>query len=85
MTPTIHADDPLSVGPPYVFASFDELFIVVRVCQVIGVTGLCCGGYCLAADSRPSKVISKALSAAFQRLDQRLRPVPLGSGLITAR
>jgi len=31
MTPTIHADDPLSAGPPYVFASFDELFTVLHV------------------------------------------------------
>jgi len=31
MTTTIHADGPLSVGPPYVFASFDELFIVLHV------------------------------------------------------
>jgi hypothetical protein len=30
------------------------------------------------ADRRPSKVISKAFSAAFQRLDQRWRAVPLG-------
>ncbi len=31
MTPTIHADGPLSAGPPYVFASFDELFTVLHV------------------------------------------------------
>jgi len=31
MTTTIHADGPLYVGPPYVFASFDELFTVLRV------------------------------------------------------
>jgi hypothetical protein len=37
------------------------------------------------AVSRPSKVMSKALSAAFQRMVQRVRPVPLGSRLITAR
>jgi len=36
MTTTIHADDPLSVGPPYVFASFDELFTVLPV-LVVGV------------------------------------------------
>jgi hypothetical protein len=29
------------------------------------------------ADSRPSKVMSKAFNAAFQRLDQRLRPLPV--------
>ncbi len=34
MTPTIHADDPLSAGPPYVFASFDELFTVLHVLVV---------------------------------------------------
>ncbi|WP_353963846.1 transposase [Streptomyces sp. NBC_01242] len=37
------------------------------------------------AVSRPSKVMSKAWSAAFQRMVQRLLPVPLGSRLITAR
>ena len=39
------------------------------VCQINGVTGSC--GYLRPADRRPSKVISKALRAAFQRLDQR--------------
>lgn len=33
----------------------------------------------MAADRRPSKVTSKALSAVFQRLDQRCRPAPAGS------
>jgi len=37
------------------------------------------------ADSRPSKVISKAFKAAFHRLDQRCCPVPVGSRLMTAR
>ncbi len=36
MTTTIHADGPLYVGPPYVFASFDELFTVLHV-LVVGV------------------------------------------------
>jgi len=31
MTTTIHADDPLYVGPPYVFASFDEIVAVLHV------------------------------------------------------
>jgi len=31
MTTTIHADDPLYVGPPYVFASFDEIVTVLHV------------------------------------------------------
>jgi len=31
MTTTIHATGPLYVGPPYVFASFDELFTVLHV------------------------------------------------------
>jgi len=31
MTTTIHADGPLSVGPPYVFASFDEIVTVLHV------------------------------------------------------
>ncbi len=30
MTTTIHADGPLYVGPPYVFASFDEFFAVLH-------------------------------------------------------
>jgi len=34
MTTTIHADDPLSVGPPYVFASFDEIVTVLHVLVV---------------------------------------------------
>jgi len=36
MTTTIRADGPLYVGPPYVFASFDELFTVLHV-LVVGV------------------------------------------------
>jgi len=31
MTTTIHADGPLSAGPPYVFASFDEFVAVLHV------------------------------------------------------
>jgi len=31
MTTTIHADGPLYVGPPYVFASFDEFVAVLHV------------------------------------------------------
>ncbi len=34
MTTTIHADDPLSVGPPYASASFNELFTVLHVLAV---------------------------------------------------
>jgi len=30
MTTTIHADGPLYVGPPYVFASFDEIVAVLH-------------------------------------------------------
>src|SRR3954462_5864874 len=37
------------------------------------------------ADRRPSKVISKALSASFPRLDHRRRPRPVGSRLMIAR
>ncbi len=36
MTTTIHADGPLYVGPPSVFASFNELFTVLHV-LVVGV------------------------------------------------
>jgi hypothetical protein len=42
-------------------------------------------GYLPPADRRPSKVISKAFNAAFQRLDQRFCPAPVGSRLISAR
>jgi Rhodopirellula transposase DDE domain len=41
--------------------------------------------YLRPADSRPSKVISKAFRAAFQRLDQRCCPLPVGSRLMIAR
>jgi len=36
MSTTIHADDPLYAGPPYVFASFDEIVTVLHV-LVVGV------------------------------------------------
>ncbi len=36
MSTTIHADGPLYVGPPYVFASFDEIVTVLHV-LVVGV------------------------------------------------
>jgi hypothetical protein len=36
MSATIHADGPLYVGPPYVFASFDEIVTVLHV-LVVGV------------------------------------------------
>lgn len=54
------------------------------VCPVNGVTRSC-SGQLRAAVRRPSKAMSKALRAAFQRAIQRLRPVPVGSRLITAR
>jgi hypothetical protein len=41
--------------------------------------------YFLPALRRPSKVMSKALRAAFHRLLQRLRPRPVGSRLRTVR
>src|SRR5689334_7371092 len=34
---------------------------------------------------RPSKVMSNAFNAAFQRLDQRARPLPVGSRLVMVR
>ena len=40
--------------------------------------------YLRPADRRPSKAISKALRAGFQRMAQRLRPVPVGSKLMMA-
>jgi hypothetical protein len=44
---------------------------------------LCC--YLRPALRRPSKVMSKALRAAFHRLVHRLRPLPVGSRLMIAR
>jgi len=59
-------------------------FLEVRACQVNGVTDLFVRQF-RPADRRPSKVISKAFNAAFHRLDQRLRPRPVGSKLIVVR
>jgi len=42
-------------------------------------------GYLRPAERRPSKVMSKAFRAAFQRLVQRARPRPVGSRLIVVR
>src|SRR5918912_3803085 len=39
----------------------------------------------LAAATRPSKAMSKAFNAAFHRLDQRARPLPVGSRLQMVR
>ena len=41
--------------------------------------------YLLPALRRPSKVMSKALRAAFHRLVHRFRPFPVGSRLMIAR
>ncbi|WP_406414689.1 transposase [Streptomyces halstedii] len=49
-----------------------------RVCQKRGVTGVV-EGYWRAAERRPSKVISKAFRAVFQRMVQRAWPLPVGS------
>ncbi|HZE30884.1 MAG TPA: hypothetical protein VE198_05525, partial [Actinoallomurus sp.] len=57
----------------------------MRVCPVFGVTRSRDVGYFRPADRRPSKVMSKAFRAAFHRLVQRLRPLPVGSRLISAR
>lgn len=61
-----------------------ECPVVVWACQVNGVTDLFVRQF-RPADRRPSKVISKAFNAAFHRLDQRLRPRPVGSKLIVVR
>ena len=53
------------------------------VCQLKGVTDLDC--YLRPALRRPSKVMSKALRAAFHRLVHRLRLFPVGSRLMIAR
>jgi len=41
--------------------------------------------YRRAVEIRPSKVMSNAFRAAFHRLDQRARPLPVGSRLVTTR
>ena len=74
-------------------ASFDALFTAdgIRilatppqgVCQVNGVTSISFV-YFRPALRRPSKVMSKALRAAFHRLVHRLRPRPVGSRLMIA-
>ncbi len=53
------------------------------VCQVNGVTSISFV-YFRPALRRPSKVMSKALRAAFHRLVHRLRPRPVGSRLMIA-
>lgn len=62
---------------------------VQGVCQVNGVKALSCTYelkcYSYAADMRPSKAISRALSAGFQRLVHRVRPLPVGSRLRTVK
>lgn len=50
----------------------------VGVCQTSGVSRVV-EGYWRAAESRPSKVISKAFKAVFQRIVQRAWPLPVGS------
>ncbi|CAM5588087.1 DDE endonuclease OS=Kitasatospora aureofaciens OX=1894 GN=HS99_0008300 PE=4 SV=1 [Kitasatospora aureofaciens] len=54
-----------------------------RVCPANGVTQVDLY-YRRPMESRPSKVISKAFSAAFQRVVQRLRPAPVGSSAMMA-
>nr|BBK08013.1 hypothetical protein [Streptomyces sp. TP-A0584] len=44
----------------------------------------CWSGQWVAGVSRPSKWIWKAFSGAFQRMVQRLRPLPVGSSDISA-
>lgn len=66
-------------------ANFDLLRRrVLWVCQEIGATRLVVNSL-RPGERRPSKVISKALTAGFQRIVQRRRPCPVGSRLITAR
>lgn len=48
-----------------------------------GVTRLK-GNYLRPAARRPSKAISNAFRAGFQRMVQRLRPAPVGSRLMIA-
>ena len=55
-----------------------------RVCQLNGVTGLCCHA-ALGRLRRPSNRMSNALRACFHRWVQRALPLPVGSRVITAR
>lgn len=55
-----------------------------QVCKGFRGTRLC-GGQSRAAVRRPSKAMSKAFRAGFQRRPQRWRPLPEGSRLMTAR
>jgi len=76
MTTTIHADGPLSAGPPSVFASFDELFTVLHV-LVVGVFVLslvvACAAMAVAVFSvhpgcgpdRATKAVPLALAVSF--------------------
>ncbi len=76
MTTTIHADGPLSAGPPYVFASFDELFTVLHV-LVVAVFVLSLVAACAAmavavfsvhpgcGPSRAAKAVPLALVVSF--------------------
>jgi hypothetical protein len=54
-----------------------------RGCQLFGATEFWLI-YLRPAESRPSKAISKAFSAGFQRIDQRRCPAPVGSRLMIA-
>ena len=54
------------------------------VCQLNGVTGLCCQAV-LGLLRRPSNRMSNALRACFHRWVQRALPRPVGSSAMTAR
>ena len=60
-----------------------DLHVIVRVCQ-LGVTDFVLI-YFRPAERRPSKAMSKAFSAGFQRIDQRRCPAPVGSRLMMSR
>jgi hypothetical protein len=55
----------------------------------VGLSDFRCKRVChcqlLLRSIRPSKVIANAFSAAFQRVTQRARPLPLGSKLLIVR
>ncbi len=54
MTTTIHADGPLSVGPPYVFASFDEIVTVLHV-LVVACAAMVVAVFSVQPGCRPSR------------------------------
>ena len=69
---------------PNISVFVDDVLAAHGVCQLNGVTGLCCHA-ALGLERRPSNRMSNALSACFHRWVQRALPRPVGSSAMTAR